>query len=239
MINITKIYLVENCYGDPNKVYIGKTKNNRKYNHSKTYGSQITYTYIDKVNSINHNDWEPLETYWIEQFRQWGFQVMNKNKGGSGPDFQTEETKQKISNSTKGKNTWSKGRIVSEEIKQNISNINKNNKYNVGKTRSDKHKKILSDLFKGIPQTEETKLKRSISAKGKPKPPDFGKNHSLKMKDKKRPHQNKAIKEINSNQIYNSIKECAEILNINTHNIIHVLRNRSKQTKQGYIFKYI
>lgn len=82
MINITKIYLVENCYGDPNKVYIGKTKNNRKYNHSKTYGSQITYTYIDEVNSINHSDWEPLETYWIEQFKQWGFQVMNNKTAG-------------------------------------------------------------------------------------------------------------------------------------------------------------
>ena len=36
MINITYIYLVENCYGDPNKVYIGKTKNSRKTQHQKT-----------------------------------------------------------------------------------------------------------------------------------------------------------------------------------------------------------
>lgn len=27
---MTKIYLVENCYGDSNKVYIGKTKNSRR-----------------------------------------------------------------------------------------------------------------------------------------------------------------------------------------------------------------
>jgi hypothetical protein len=32
-MNITKIYLVENCYGDPNKVYIGKTINSRKKVH--------------------------------------------------------------------------------------------------------------------------------------------------------------------------------------------------------------
>jgi hypothetical protein len=111
LIETTKIYLVENCYGDPNKVYIGKTKNNRKKDHIKTFGDNINYTYIDQIDSLNHNDWEPLETYWIEQFKQWGFDVINKRKkGGSGPDFQTTETKQKISNSTKGKNTWRKGK---------------------------------------------------------------------------------------------------------------------------------
>ena len=31
-MNITYIYLVTNCYNDPNKVYIGKTKNTRKNN---------------------------------------------------------------------------------------------------------------------------------------------------------------------------------------------------------------
>jgi hypothetical protein len=38
---MTKIYLVENCYGDPNKVYIGKTINSRELNHKKTYGKYI------------------------------------------------------------------------------------------------------------------------------------------------------------------------------------------------------
>jgi hypothetical protein len=87
MINITKIYLVENCYGDSNKVYIGKTKNNRKSSHKNTFGNQIIYTYIDEIESTNREDWKPLESYWIEQFRQWGFEVMNKNKGGNGPNY--------------------------------------------------------------------------------------------------------------------------------------------------------
>lgn len=38
---MTYIYLVENCYGDPNKVYIGKTKNSRFLPHKKTYGEKI------------------------------------------------------------------------------------------------------------------------------------------------------------------------------------------------------
>jgi hypothetical protein len=36
---ITYIYLVENCYDDPTKIYIGKTKTSRKGSHRKKYGS--------------------------------------------------------------------------------------------------------------------------------------------------------------------------------------------------------
>jgi len=99
----TKIYLVENCYGDSNKIYIGKTKCSRKNNHELTYGQQITYTYIDEIESTKYEDWGPLEKYWIEQFRQWGFKVMNKNKGGGGPSFWSDNLKLKMSLSKKGK----------------------------------------------------------------------------------------------------------------------------------------
>lgn len=103
-IKITKIYLVTNCNNDPNKVYIGKTKNSRKYHHQQTYGKNITYDYIDEVKSLSKKDWEPLESYWLEQFKQWGFEVVNKRKiGGSGPEFMTEEICRKISEGKKGK----------------------------------------------------------------------------------------------------------------------------------------
>jgi hypothetical protein len=101
---MTYIYLVEKCFGDPNKVYIGKTKESRKSNHKKTYGYQIEYSLIDEVNSLKYEDWEPLETFWIEYFKFLGFTVVNKRKkGGSGPEFQTEETKRKIKESNVGK----------------------------------------------------------------------------------------------------------------------------------------
>ena len=96
MIHITKIYLVTNCYGDPNKVYIGKTKNSREADHKRVYGSQISYSYIDEVNSLDHKDWEPLETYWIEQLRQWGFKILNENKGGGGPITHSENSRNKM-----------------------------------------------------------------------------------------------------------------------------------------------
>jgi len=87
----TKIYLVENCYDDPNKVYIGKTKNCRKNDHKQKYGKQIIYTIIDEINSDNKKDWTPIESYWIEQFKAWGFYVLNQNTGGGGPTYRTKE----------------------------------------------------------------------------------------------------------------------------------------------------
>jgi hypothetical protein len=104
MIHTTKIYLVTNCFGDPNKVYIGKTKNpkRRKRDHSIKYGYNITYTEIDEVNSLKSKDWKPLECYWIEQFRVWGFKIMNKNKGGGGPDYHTDLFKLNLKLKTKG-----------------------------------------------------------------------------------------------------------------------------------------
>ena len=44
MMNITRIYLVENCDGDMNKVYIGKNKkgcDSRKSTHKRTFGKEI------------------------------------------------------------------------------------------------------------------------------------------------------------------------------------------------------
>lgn len=129
MINIqalsktTKIYLVTNCYGDPNKVYIGKEKSHknckRENRHIITYGSQIIFTFIDEIFGWDKLIWKPLECYWIEQFKAWGFEVLNKNRGGSGPSFLSEESRNKISKSKIGRpnsnKSRNKGRIITKE----------------------------------------------------------------------------------------------------------------------------
>lgn len=98
MIHITKIYLVTNCFGDSSKVYIGKTKNSRETDHKKTYGQDIEYIYIDEINSLKREDWEPLETFWIEYYKFLGFTLMNiRKKGGGGPEFHTNKTREKMS----------------------------------------------------------------------------------------------------------------------------------------------
>ena len=146
MERITKIYLVENIEPGTNKVYIGKTIDSRKSAHKSTYGSQISYTYIDEVPSLNHNDWEPIETYWIEQFKQWGFDVVNKRKqGGSGASFHKEETK---ANMRKPRSTTEKMRKPKSE----------EHKANMRKPKSAEHIAAMVAGRTGIKHTNHSKM---------------------------------------------------------------------------------
>jgi len=190
IIKTTKIYLVTNCYGDPNKVYIGKTINNRKKSHIKIFGKQIIYDYIDEIGGWEKDRWIPLEKYWIEQFRQWGFIVMNKNKGGGGPEFCSNEHKNNISNSLIGRDIsdW-KHKIYTKERNNKISKSNKGFKHSeetktkisknsLGKRKSQEvkdkisksmigktHSEYTKELMKK-PKSEETKIRMSLSKKG-------------------------------------------------------------------------
>jgi len=138
MLKKTKIYIVSNIDNNPNKIYIGKTINSREYNHKKIYGKNIIYTYIDEIISLNREDWEPLETKWIQHYIDLGFDVVNKRKkGGNGPEFHNKEIKEKISNILKGKK------------------------------RSSKQKQTYSNSLKGRKFTPEQKLNLSISKIGK------------------------------------------------------------------------
>jgi hypothetical protein len=138
----TKIYLITNCYNNPNKVYIGKTKNNRQKDHKRKFGQQIEYSEIDEIYSLDKKDWEPLETYWINQFKAWGFDVLNKNEGGGGPITHSEETKGKISNKLKGisRNYLSLNKERGEKISKSLMGKSKSNK---GKPLSEEHKQKI------------------------------------------------------------------------------------------------
>jgi hypothetical protein len=84
------IYILERN-GTP--FYVGKANDvvRRKHKHHQTYGPNITLTIIDKV-----KNWKFWEQYWICQFKVWGFNLLNQNKGGGGPEQYTEEQKQKM-----------------------------------------------------------------------------------------------------------------------------------------------
>ena len=164
MKNITYIYIVTNCFNNPYSIYVGKTKNTREKDHKKTFGNNITYSIIDEIYSFDKNLWRPLESYWIEQFRQWGFDIINKQKqGGSGVGFHSDETKHKISLRHKGRKiTWgdkikqsNTGRIHSEETKQKMKKP---------KTTS---KKGIEHKLTGLKRSNETKIKQSLALKGK------------------------------------------------------------------------
>jgi hypothetical protein len=245
-MSITKIYLVTNCYNDPNKVYIGKTKNHRESNHKKRFGEQIDYNYIDEVNSLDYKDWEPLETYWIEQFRQWGFEVLNKRKkGGSGPEYQTKITKDKISKTLVGRTYKEEWKIAASKPKpqgfgekmknkeriQKISNSNRKH-YEKGSERNQK----ISNSLMGKKHSQETKSKLS-----KPKPQGFGEKIKSKERNQKIGKANsKPIIQMKENQIinqYESITQASLNTGISIGAISACLRKTSK-TSGGYIWIY-
>lgn len=80
--------------------YIGKTKNpkSRKADWLREYKDSISFNIIDEVNK---EKWKFWECYWIEQLKGWGFDLINKNKGGGGLEKHSDEVielirKQKI-----------------------------------------------------------------------------------------------------------------------------------------------
>jgi predicted GIY-YIG superfamily endonuclease len=118
---MTKIYILER-----NKVpfYVGKTLQEIKerfYTHKdKKENSKIV-----EIDCVDDNEWRFWESWYIELFKSWGFKLENKNNGGGGrgpgwvsppernakikasmknhSQYYTDEVREKISNSNKGK----------------------------------------------------------------------------------------------------------------------------------------
>jgi hypothetical protein len=213
-----KIYLVENCYNNSNKVYIGKTINSRKYDHKKTYGDGIKYTIIDETDGIEYEKWEPLESYWIEQFKQWGFEIMNiRMKGGSGPLFHTLETKTKMSKPKPNTSEALKG-IPKPSVSEALKGISR---------------PYVSKKFKGVKLTEEhiENLKKGHSKKDK----------SFYKSEKWLSCLKKPICQYNLNGDFiaewTSVTEAAIILKIGQPNISSCLSGKQK-TAYKYVWKY-
>lgn len=120
---MTYIYLLE--FKD-NTYYIGKTNNvlRRMKEHIRKASIDFNYVVLDEIENIN---WKFWEQYWIEQFKAWGFTLLNKNNGGGGTLTgikRSEECKHKISIALSNRNiTW--GDKISQNkigLKHNIIN---------------------------------------------------------------------------------------------------------------------
>lgn len=214
----TKIYLVINCYGNLNDVYIGETKNSRESDHKRKFGSQIEYIEIDEVNSRDRKDWKPLEIYWIQQFKAWGFNVLNKNEGGGGPITHSKKSRQKISQNKKGKPSSLK----------------------------DKKRPEISKKLKGRKSymTPETSLKISQALKGKP----LSEEHKQKikqtrgfLKNRKNTWQNTPVLQYTLDSKFlkewSSQIEATKSLNKTGDGIGACCRGRQKSA-YGYIWKF-
>lgn len=224
---ITKIYLVENCYGDPNKVYVGKTslKYGRKSQHVKTFGNQIIYTYIDNIFSSNKKLWKPIESYWIEQFKQWGFEVLNKNTGGGGLQFITKESRKKMSKPRSSFPTGNKHGNYNKKRLQFPKGIRHNNFNKPKPLRTLEHRKNISKAKKGKSLTHDKTWGENISK---------GKTGTFSSKSKPV----KIINVINNEIIIvRNAKEASKITGISASKIRNLINNNSSNVYKDFIFQ--
>lgn len=242
-----------------NKIYIGQDKNNNQnYLGSgnlikkviKKYGKEnfikeilCTCSTIDELND--------KEKYYINKYQSTNKDIgYNIAVGGTDGVMlnrkHSEETKQKMRNSSLGKKKSEmhckniglskKGRIISEEERKRRSDFSPLK--GVKKTPlSDDIKKKISESKKGKKVSKNTKEKMRISHLGN-KNPFYGKKHSEEFMMTKR----KRIKQLTINNDFikewESISEASKKLNIYSGNICKVLKGQYKTTG-GYIFKYI
>ncbi len=210
---ITRIYLVTNCHGDSNKVYIGKTKGSRLSDHKRTFGKQITYDYIDEIASLLSKDWKPLECFWIEYFKSLGFDVQNKNNGGGGVNITSLESKIKKSKPIIQYDL--EGNFIKEWI--GITEVTHNTNYSFTSIK-ESCLKINNHSYGFIWRyKKDTEILTNYQRPGK-RILQYDINGDL-------------IKE------FNTLKQASKELDCTQNGISQVLRGKTKTIK-GYIFKY-
>jgi predicted GIY-YIG superfamily endonuclease len=116
---MTKIYILERN-GVP--FYVGKTLQKIKerfYTHKdKKINSEIT-----EIDCVDDNEWRFWESWYIELFKSWGFELENKNNGGGGRGpgwISPPERNAKIKTSMKNHSQY-----YTDDVRKKISKGNK------------------------------------------------------------------------------------------------------------------
>lgn len=152
-------------------IYIGKTIQKmdiRKNFHKRRFGNNITIMELDYV-----DDWKFWEKYWIEQFKVWGYSLLNRNKGGGGPTKHTKQTRELMSQQRKGK-------TFSDEYRKKLSEAAKH------KIFTEEHRRKIGEKSIGRKFSIEAKLKMSEAKKGKDtwnKGKSLSNEHKQKIKE--------------------------------------------------------
>jgi hypothetical protein len=152
-----KIYYLE----ENSKIfYVGKTNvplNNRLYEHRHSKQRKCSIHLLDEVPD---NEWKFWESWWIELFKSWGFELENKNDGGGG---RKEISQEEI----EWRKTYFKGKTRTEEQKQNMrkpkSSSVKGEKHGLfGTKQSEEHRKNKSEAAKRINGSQRNKAVEQI-----------------------------------------------------------------------------
>lgn len=208
-------------------------KKNDKYIHSAFAKAILKYGW-DNIeheiiaSNLTKEEADNFEKLLIEKLNtmnpKYGY---NCKEGGSHGSL-SEESKRKLSESTKGEKSHMYGKHLSEETKKKISNSRK------GTLSSEETKRKISDAtkgesnpFYGKQHTEESRKKMSESQKGL----RMGASHFASRKVKQYNLQGNLIK------VWDCMREAGRELRINYHNIYSCCQN-NRRTAGKFIWRY-
>lgn len=213
--------------------YVGKTNNIKQrfkaHNNSARYKDTHKFNWIKKlkdsdlkpilkiIDEVPENEWKYWEKFWIEQFKQWGFNLVNSTSGGDGL--------------TNGNQTsWKKGNKPWNTGKGNIKKcIICNTEFKSPKSAN--RKTCSKECSSKVRQqaTKKTQFKKSVEPWNKNK-----KGHKTKKRIPVLQYtlDNKFIKE------FECCEDAAKEVKCGTENIRNACVGRSK-TAKGFIWKYI
>jgi group I intron endonuclease len=151
------IYYLENKDGI---FYVGYTKDikHRITEHRRRYGIETEMFILEYVSPNEKKYWE---CYWIEQLKQWGFNLKNKNNGGGGPSTQSPEAKEKYKN-------WRKGKTPMLGKKQSQLTRDRKSKALKGRPKPEGFGDMMREVRKGVPKPEGMGARIAEKLRGKP-----------------------------------------------------------------------
>jgi group I intron endonuclease len=213
--------------------YVGKTTNTKRryYQHtSKKVCKKLSNKHLGNwLLSILNKDLKPIlriieecednwvesEVYWIEQFKVWGFNLVNFTKGGEGFGHKhSEESKKKMSLAQKGVSK----NFTEETLKAKKENFTANNPMKDEEIKN----KVLSSPNHHFYNPRLESIKKSLESRKKLL------ENGFRFRTRK-------VINTETNEIFNTIKEAAESIGITrTHLTLCLSGKRKNLTKFEY-----
>lgn len=234
------------------RVYIGESKDiERRWKSYKSMFNCKNQTKLlnsFKKYEVKNHTFEIIEECLFEELRcrerfwQDKFNALNEGLNckltecGEVKQVCCEETKMRMSQAQKGK-------VVSEETKQKLREVNSGEKNHFyGKKHSEKTKEKISKAHRGKVVSDKTREKQRQNNLGE-NSVWYGKTHSKETKEKmsnsrigeKNPSA-KLVLDLNTGIFYNTAKEASESCCINTSTFYAYITGRLKKEHFNYIY---
>jgi len=223
------VYLTTNLING--KKYIGKDRNNNPHYLGGGVLLKIDIQIFGKINFSKEilevcsslEELKQKEVYWLEHFKASQnsnfYNLTNKSRGSDKGPTKTQlylNRGKSISKSRKGKQYPLASEAQKGLKKPKVSKALK------GRIKTEEHKLKISESKKGIPS--KRKGKPDLKQKGKPKPGAGGKG---KSKLGAGPKSGKKILNVETEEIFFSVKECMEKFGIHKRKMYIILKDKN------------